>query len=160
MADIRDFRLPDLGEGLEEGEIVAWHVAVGDVVELNQPIADIETAKAVVAVPSPFAGRIVERLGAVGDTLEVGSVLVRIDLAGEDAVRRGGADRPSPAQGGPAGGDADADRRRRSPASAGRRRGWTPTRSPNRWSATARARREPAAGAGAGPRLGSACRRP
>jgi 2-oxoisovalerate dehydrogenase E2 component (dihydrolipoyl transacylase) len=94
MGQIKDFLLPDLGEGLEEGEIVEWHVAVGDVVELNQPVADIETAKAVVAVPSPFAGRVVERNGEVGDTLEVGSVLVRIDLD----VEGGGtaADAPAP----------------------------------------------------------------
>jgi 2-oxoisovalerate dehydrogenase E2 component (dihydrolipoyl transacylase) len=106
MADIRDFLLPDLGEGLEEGEIVEWHVAVGDVIELNQPIADIETAKAVVAVPSPFAGRVVERVGEVGDTLEVGSVLVRIDLdvagggAAEEAPSPVATGEPSPAQGG------------------------------------------------------------
>jgi hypothetical protein len=69
---IRDFKLPDLGEGLEEGEIVAWHVEVGDVIDLNQTVAEIETAKAVVAVPSPFAGKVVERIGEVGETLEVG----------------------------------------------------------------------------------------
>ncbi|MCC5950405.1 MAG: hypothetical protein JJT89_18285, partial [Nitriliruptoraceae bacterium] len=82
MSDIKDFTLPDLGEGLEEGEIVEWHVAVGDVIELNQPVADIETAKAVVAVPSPFAGTIVERIGGEGETIEVGAVLVRIDVSG------------------------------------------------------------------------------
>jgi 2-oxoisovalerate dehydrogenase E2 component (dihydrolipoyl transacylase) len=115
MADIRDFLLPDLGEGLEEGEIVEWHVAVGDVIELNQPIADIETAKAVVAVPSPFAGRVVERVGEVGDTLEVGSVLVRIDLdvagggAAEDAPSPVATGEPSPAQGGFETGTAAAD---------------------------------------------------
>ena len=81
MSQIKDFKLPDLGEGLEEGEIVAWHVAEGDVIELNQTVADIETAKAVVAVPSPFAGLVVELVGEVGDTLEVGSVFVRIDVS-------------------------------------------------------------------------------
>ena len=87
MAEVRDFRLPDLGEGLEEGEIVAWHVEVGDVIELNQVIADIETAKAVVEVPSPFAGTVVERLAEVGQSLQVGDVLVRVeatDAAGEE----------------------------------------------------------------------------
>ena len=53
---IKVFRLPDLGEGLTESEIVAWRVAPGDTVELNQLIADVETAKAVVELPSPFAG--------------------------------------------------------------------------------------------------------
>jgi 2-oxoisovalerate dehydrogenase E2 component (dihydrolipoyl transacylase) len=104
VASIRDFTLPDLGEGLEEGEIVEWHVEVGEVVELNQPIADIETAKAVVAVPSPFAGRVVERFGEVGDTLEVGAVLVRIDVdaAGDatDAAPPTPVGASSPAQGG------------------------------------------------------------
>ena len=90
MPDIRDFTLPDLGEGLEEGEIVEWHVEVGDLVELNQPVADIETAKAVVAVPSPFAGRVVERIGDVGETLAVGSVFLRIDT-GPDAAAEAGA---------------------------------------------------------------------
>ena len=87
MPEVRDFRLPDLGEGLEEGEIVAWHVEVGDVIELNQVIADIETAKAVVEVPSPFAGTVVERLAEVGQSLQVGDVLVRVeatDAAGEE----------------------------------------------------------------------------
>ena len=82
MADIRDFKLPDLGEGLEEGDIVEWHVEVGDLVELNQAVADIETAKAIVAVPSPFAGRVVERIGDVGETLQVGTVFLRIDIEG------------------------------------------------------------------------------
>ncbi|MFW5933864.1 MAG: biotin/lipoyl-containing protein, partial [Actinomycetota bacterium] len=93
MSDIRDFKLPDLGEGLEEGEIVEWHVAVGDVIELNQPVASIETAKAVVEVPSPFAGTVVELSGEVGDTLEVGQVFVRVDVSdgavAEDAAAAG-----------------------------------------------------------------------
>jgi 2-oxoisovalerate dehydrogenase E2 component (dihydrolipoyl transacylase) len=54
----RVFDLPDLGEGLEEGTISSWLVAEGDEVELNQPIAEIETAKAVVEMPSPYAGRV------------------------------------------------------------------------------------------------------
>ncbi|MDQ1528949.1 MAG: hypothetical protein QOH77_739, partial [Actinomycetota bacterium] len=52
----RDFAMPDLGEGLTESELVAWHVAVGELVALNQPIAEVETAKAIVQLPSPFAG--------------------------------------------------------------------------------------------------------
>ncbi|MDX1510830.1 MAG: dihydrolipoamide acetyltransferase family protein [Nitriliruptorales bacterium] len=81
-----DFKLPDLGEGLEDGEIVSWQVEVGDVVELNQVLCEIETAKAVVEVPSPFAGRIVERNGDVGATLAVGELLVRIDRDADGAA--------------------------------------------------------------------------
>src|SRR5690606_39947790 len=60
------FRLPDLGEGLTESEIVTWHVAEGDAVELNQVLAEVETAKAVVELPSPYAGRIVTLHAAGG----------------------------------------------------------------------------------------------
>jgi pyruvate dehydrogenase E2 component (dihydrolipoamide acetyltransferase) len=81
-----EFKLPDLGEGLEDGEIVNWQVAVGDVVELNQVLCEIETAKAVVEVPSPFAGTIVAINGEVGDTLAVGEMLVQIDRDGGAAA--------------------------------------------------------------------------
>jgi 2-oxoisovalerate dehydrogenase E2 component (dihydrolipoyl transacylase) len=80
MADVRTFNLPDLGEGLEEGDVVEWLVEVGDVVALNQEIVTVETAKAAVDVPVPFAGRIVERAGEPGDTLTVGEMLCRIDV--------------------------------------------------------------------------------
>jgi 2-oxoisovalerate dehydrogenase E2 component (dihydrolipoyl transacylase) len=81
VSEIRDFALPDLGEGLEDGEIVRWHVEVGDVIALNEPVVEVETAKAVVDVPCPFAGRIVERHAEEGDTVLVGTVLVRIDVS-------------------------------------------------------------------------------
>jgi pyruvate dehydrogenase E2 component (dihydrolipoamide acetyltransferase) len=80
MAD-RVFAMPDLGEGLEEGEIVAWLVSVGDDVALNQPLVEVETAKATVEIPSPYAGRIVTLHGAVGDAVPVGSALVTFALA-------------------------------------------------------------------------------
>ena len=57
---VLEFRLPDLGEGLADGDLVSWAVAVGDTVELNQTIAEVETAKAVVALPSPFSGVVVD----------------------------------------------------------------------------------------------------
>jgi 2-oxoisovalerate dehydrogenase E2 component (dihydrolipoyl transacylase) len=76
----RVFNLPDLGEGLEEAEIVGWKVAEGDEVELNQPLVEVNTAKAVVEIPSPFAGKIVTLHGAVGDVVEVGRPLVTIDV--------------------------------------------------------------------------------
>jgi len=76
---VKDFVVPDLGEGLEEVTLSCWRVAVGDDVELNQPLCSVETAKAEVEIPSPYAGRIVELRGAEGDVLAVGSLLVRID---------------------------------------------------------------------------------
>ena len=79
----RVFAMPDLGEGLTEGEIVAWLVAEGDTVELNQPLVEIETAKATVEVPSPFAGVASLLHGAVGATVPVGAPLVTFEIAGE-----------------------------------------------------------------------------
>ena len=81
----KDFLLPDLGEGLTEGEVVSWLVAVGDVVEVDQYVAEIETAKAVVEVPSPFGGTIVTLHGEPGDEIAVGSPLITIDIGGDDA---------------------------------------------------------------------------
>ena len=75
----RDFLVPDLGEGLEEATITGWAVAVGDQVELNQTLCTVETNKAEVEIPSPYAGRIAELGGAEGQTLPVGSLLVRIE---------------------------------------------------------------------------------
>ncbi|MFI5720811.1 dihydrolipoamide acetyltransferase family protein [Nocardia sp. NPDC051750] len=79
--EILEFRLPDLGEGLTDAELQNWTVAVGDEVELNQTIAEVETAKAVVALPSPFAGTVVELLAEPGATVEVGAPLLRIRTA-------------------------------------------------------------------------------
>jgi 2-oxoisovalerate dehydrogenase E2 component (dihydrolipoyl transacylase) len=78
---VRDFLVPDLGEGLEDATITGWSVAVGDDVELNETLCTVETNKAEVEIPSPYAGRIVELGGAEGDTLAVGAVLVRIATA-------------------------------------------------------------------------------
>ncbi|HEX4400666.1 MAG TPA: dihydrolipoamide acetyltransferase family protein [Galbitalea sp.] len=78
-----DFAMPDLGEGLTESELVAWHVSVGELVELNQPIAEVETAKAIVQLPSPFAGTISELYVEPGATVAVGSRLVAFELTDE-----------------------------------------------------------------------------
>ena len=78
--------LPDLGEGLPEAELVQWLVAEGDTVTLNQTIAEVETAKAVVELPSPYAGTVAKLHAAAGDVVAVGSVLISYDLGGEDAV--------------------------------------------------------------------------
>ncbi len=76
---MKDFLVPDLGEGLQDATLSAWNVAVDDVVELNQVLCTLETAKAEVEIPSPYAGRIVELGGDAGDVLAVGALLVRID---------------------------------------------------------------------------------
>jgi len=86
-----DFRVPDLGEGLQDATVSSWSVAVGDVVELNQTLCTLETAKAEVEIPSPYAGRVVELGGAVGDVLPVGALLVRVDTGAGD-----GHDAPKP----------------------------------------------------------------
>ena len=74
-----EFRLPDLGEGLQEAEIVSWHVHPGDRVVENQPLVSIETDKAVVDIPSPRSGRIGELLGKPGERISVGAVLFTFD---------------------------------------------------------------------------------
>lgn len=73
------FKLPDLGEGLQEADIREWHVKVGDTVAVDQPLLAVETAKAVVEVPSPQAGVIKKLFGAVGDTMDVGKPLVEFE---------------------------------------------------------------------------------
>jgi 2-oxoisovalerate dehydrogenase E2 component (dihydrolipoyl transacylase) len=78
VSAVKEFLVPDLGEGLEDATITGWQVAVGDEVELNQTLCTVETNKAEVEIPSPYAGRVVELGGADGETLTVGSVLVRI----------------------------------------------------------------------------------
>jgi pyruvate dehydrogenase E2 component (dihydrolipoamide acetyltransferase) len=81
---IKEFRLPDLGEGLTESEIVAWKVAVGDTVTLNQIIAEVETAKAVVELPSPFAGVVAALHEQPGSVVEVGKPIVSFEIEGDD----------------------------------------------------------------------------
>jgi pyruvate dehydrogenase E2 component (dihydrolipoamide acetyltransferase) len=78
MAVVREFTLPDLGEGLTEAEIVRWLVEVGEVVAVDQPVVEVETAKAVVEVPCPYGGVVTARFGAEGDTLGVGRPLVTV----------------------------------------------------------------------------------
>jgi 2-oxoisovalerate dehydrogenase E2 component (dihydrolipoyl transacylase) len=84
---LRHFALPDLGEGLTEADILGWLVKEGDEVTLNQPIVEVETAKAAVEVPSPWAGRVTQLHAPQGQTVAVGSPLITIDTAdgsGED----------------------------------------------------------------------------
>src|SRR4029453_11293617 len=78
----REFKLPDLGEGLTDGEVVRWLVAEGDAIVLNQPIVEIETAKAVVEIPAPYAGTVVKLHAGEGEALEVGAPLISVDTPG------------------------------------------------------------------------------
>lgn len=80
------FKLPDIGEGIAEAEIVAWHVKVGDMVSEDQQLADMMTDKATVEMESPVAGRVVKLAGEVGDQIAIGSVLVEIETEGDAAV--------------------------------------------------------------------------
>ncbi|MGZ4665657.1 MAG: dihydrolipoamide acetyltransferase family protein [Frankiaceae bacterium] len=81
----QQFRLPDLGEGLTEGEILRWLVEVGDAVRVNQPIVEVETAKAAVEVPSPLAGVVTDILAPPGMVVPVGAALVTIDVEASEA---------------------------------------------------------------------------
>src|SRR3954447_23602994 len=86
-----EFKLPDIGEGIAEAEIVAWHVKVGDAVTEDQQLADMMTDKATVEMESPVAGTVVEIAGEVGDQIPIGSVLVVFETEGA-----AGAEAPSP----------------------------------------------------------------
>ncbi len=86
MSDLKEFRLPDVGEGLTEADIVRWHVQPGDQVTVNQIIVEIETAKAVVELPSPYAGTVAELLVAEGVTADVGTPIISVNVgSGEPA---------------------------------------------------------------------------
>jgi len=92
MAELRQFRLPDVGEGLTEADIVKWHVKPGDRVTVNQIIVEIETAKAVVELPSPYEGVVAELLVAEGVTADVGTPIISVDVnpgAGRAAAGQG-----------------------------------------------------------------------
>src|SRR3954453_12193811 len=78
-----EFKLPDIGEGIAEAEIVAWHVKVGDSVAEDQQLADMMTDKATVEMESPVAGKVVQLAGEVGDQIPIGSVLVVFETEAE-----------------------------------------------------------------------------
>jgi len=80
------FKLPDIGEGIAEAEIVAWHVKIGDVVEEDAPLCDMMTDKATVEMTAPVAGKIVEVAGAIGDQIAIGSVLAVFETEGKAVV--------------------------------------------------------------------------
>jgi len=82
MTELKEFKLPDVGEGLTEADIVAWHVKPGDHVEVNQIIVEIETAKAVVELPSPWDGTVARLLVQEGQTVDVGTPIIAVDVSG------------------------------------------------------------------------------
>jgi 2-oxoisovalerate dehydrogenase E2 component (dihydrolipoyl transacylase) len=82
MAELREFKLPDVGEGLTEADIVAWHVKPGDHVEDGQIIVEIETAKAVVELPSPWDGTVARLLAEEGQTVDVGVPIIAVEVEG------------------------------------------------------------------------------
>ncbi|MFE5481402.1 dihydrolipoamide acetyltransferase family protein [Streptomyces sp. NPDC056527] len=85
MAQVLEFKLPDLGEGLTEAEIVRWLVNVGDVVAIDQPVVEVETAKAMVEVPCPYGGVVTARFGEEGAELPVGAPLLTVAVGGTEA---------------------------------------------------------------------------
>ena len=85
-----EYKLPDVGEGLTEAEIVTWKVKVGDVIAINDIVVEIETAKSLVELPSPYAGEVTALLVPEGETVEVGTPIIAIGEASAGAV-------PSPA---------------------------------------------------------------
>ncbi|MFF9472991.1 dihydrolipoamide acetyltransferase family protein [Streptomyces roseolus] len=114
MAQVLEFKLPDLGEGLTEAEIVRWLVAVGDVVAIDQPVVEVETAKAMVEVPCPYGGVVTARFGEEGTELPVGAPLLTVAVgasadtgaaAAAPATASPSGTSPAPA----AGADRDAD---------------------------------------------------
>ncbi|MET8023990.1 dihydrolipoamide acetyltransferase family protein [Streptomyces avermitilis] len=86
MAQVLEFKLPDLGEGLTEAEIVRWLVQVGDVVAIDQPVVEVETAKAMVEVPCPYGGVVTARFGEEGTELPVGSPLLTVAVGAPSSV--------------------------------------------------------------------------
>lgn len=96
MPRFEQFRLPDAGEGLTEAEVVTWHVAVGDRVEVNQPLVEIETAKSLVELPCPFDGVVTEILVAPGTTVDVGTPIVTVDTGADTGPDDTGDGTPAP----------------------------------------------------------------
>src|SRR5690606_28265064 len=92
---VKEFAMPDLGEGLTESELVSWSIAVGDTIALNQVIAEVETAKALVQLPSPYAGTVSRLFVDEGTTVLVGAPIIAIEVEGDASA-------PEPVEGAPA----------------------------------------------------------
>jgi pyruvate dehydrogenase E2 component (dihydrolipoamide acetyltransferase) len=102
MSQLREFRLPDVGEGLTEADIVAWHVKPGDTVKDGQIIVEIETAKAVVELPTPYSGTVARLLVEEGQTVDVGAPIIAVDVSGGSAPAQPGPEAPAAAASSPA----------------------------------------------------------
>ncbi|MFE1363416.1 dihydrolipoamide acetyltransferase family protein [Streptomyces anulatus] len=96
MAQVLEFKLPDLGEGLTEAEIVRWLVEVGDVVAIDQPVVEVETAKAMVEVPCPYGGVVTARFGEEGTELPVGAPLLTVAVGAPEGLETAGPVTPGP----------------------------------------------------------------
>ncbi|MGW5984855.1 dihydrolipoamide acetyltransferase family protein [Streptomyces anulatus] len=96
MAQVLEFKLPDLGEGLTEAEIVRWLVEVGDVVAIDQPVVEVETAKAMVEVPCPYGGVVTARFGEEGTELPVGAPLLTVAVGAPEGQETSGPVTPGP----------------------------------------------------------------
>jgi pyruvate dehydrogenase E2 component (dihydrolipoamide acetyltransferase) len=105
---VKEFKLPDVGEGLTEADIVAWHVKPGDAVEDGQIIVEIETAKAVVELPCPWDGTVARLLAEEGQTVEVGVPIIAVEVGTSDTAERAPVSAAAPAESTP-GDDASAD---------------------------------------------------
>ena len=110
-----EYLLPDVGEGLTEAEIVAWKVKVGDVIEINDIVVEIETAKSLVELPSPYAGTVTGLLVAEGETVPVGTPIIAIGDPAEAPAAPAGEDSPRWRSTSPT----------RLPPAAGRARAWS-----------------------------------
>jgi 2-oxoisovalerate dehydrogenase E2 component (dihydrolipoyl transacylase) len=102
MTELKEFKLPDVGEGLTEADIVAWHVKPGDQVEVNQIIVEIETAKAVVELPSPWDGTVAQLLAEEGQTVDVGVPIIVVDTSSAERASSSPPEPPAPAVSEPA----------------------------------------------------------
>ncbi|NCT88677.1 2-oxo acid dehydrogenase subunit E2, partial [Stenotrophomonas acidaminiphila] len=105
MSQTKNFNLPDLGEGLPDATIVEWFVKEGDVIKLDEPLVSMETAKAVVEVPSPVSGKVLKLAGGAGDIVVTGHMLAQFEIdpnlpqraEGQDTGHHHGAPAPAPA---------------------------------------------------------------
>ncbi|WP_302478863.1 biotin/lipoyl-containing protein, partial [Burkholderia stagnalis] len=86
---IHVIKMPDIGEGIAEVELVAWHVEIGQTIKEDQPLADVMTDKAAVEIPSPVTGKVLALGGKLGEMMAVGSELIRLEVEGDGNLKPG-----------------------------------------------------------------------